>query len=652
MRRFYFTVLFLLLSCIGYTQTLQEKLFYTCKIWGVVKYYHSNVSTCGVNWDSVLVDKLPAIRSASTFDEFNNLLMEMLSAAGPMALSSVYFPDTLSTDLKRNRDFNWFSDPLLRSDVTTILDTIKNNFRPHANCWVELNSGSSPTAGWLLFPYDSIMLNLNTISGYPGVDERLLMLFKYWNIIRYFNPYNYVSDNNWEDVLYNYVVPATTVTTAKDLYLLLEKMSARVDDAHAEGLTYSSNFSQPPGIYKPKLRLKYLDGNYRVIKSGIAGIDPGDIIASIDGRTVGYWEDSLRPYTSAGNEAVFRRFICESILRRESSSVPVALVIRDASGTDHSFSLNGVSPGSATSFFYDKVYFTDSITTVKWTTLNCDIGYVNMGNLALADADAMYAALKSKNAIIFDLRYGANGTALKIADLMFPGKIDFAKFQIPDETYPGTYYWQVQSAGVNGNPEPYTGKVILLFDENTQSHLEWSCMVLGSHPNAIKVGSQTAGADGNVCRMRFSIDGYTGFTTCGAFYANGDSTQRIGIVPDTVINQTSASVRTNRDRVLEKALTVGGCEDFLFQRDIRDDHFKVTVYPNPANQHINISLDEIDTENADIEIIDVYGQVKMRRKIDGIDQRYQFNLSQLAPGVYIVKVNSDCGTLQAKFTKI
>ena len=75
--------------------TLQQKLYYTCKVWGFVKYYHSEVSICHVNWDSVLLHTLPLVRSASTSNEFNDALDTMLLAAGPMALSSTYFPDTL-----------------------------------------------------------------------------------------------------------------------------------------------------------------------------------------------------------------------------------------------------------------------------------------------------------------------------------------------------------------------------------------------------------------------------------------------------------------------------------------------------------------------------------------------------------------------------
>jgi hypothetical protein len=40
------------------------------------------------------------------------------------------------------------------------------------------------------------------------------------------------------------------------------------------------------------------------------------------------------------------------------------------------------------------------------------------------------------------------------------------KFMMPDVSYPGTYYWEYNYAYL-GNPSPYTGKVIILFNEES-----------------------------------------------------------------------------------------------------------------------------------------------------------------------------------------
>lgn len=134
---------------------LPAKLYYTCKVWGFAKYYHSRVSNCMVNWDSVLLHYLPIVDNAVTYNDLNNQLNNILTAAGPMALAVTPLPDTLPAELKRNRGFSWFSDPMIRSDVKVILDTIKNNFRPHPGCWAMDNDYQDPNYyGWLVFPYD------------------------------------------------------------------------------------------------------------------------------------------------------------------------------------------------------------------------------------------------------------------------------------------------------------------------------------------------------------------------------------------------------------------------------------------------------------------------------------------------------------------
>ena len=82
------------MSTTGQNPTYQQKLYYSCKVWGFVKYYHSRVSVCQVNWDSVLLHTLPLIKNAVTNNEFNDALDTMLLAAGPMEIATTPSPDT------------------------------------------------------------------------------------------------------------------------------------------------------------------------------------------------------------------------------------------------------------------------------------------------------------------------------------------------------------------------------------------------------------------------------------------------------------------------------------------------------------------------------------------------------------------------------
>jgi C-terminal processing protease CtpA/Prc len=68
------------------------------------------------------------------------------------------------------------------------------------------------------------------------------------------------------------------------------------------------------------------------------------------------------------------------------------------------------------------------------------------------------------------------------------------------------------------------------------------------------IGSQTAGADGNVSAIPLPGGHQTMISGIGVFYPDKAPTQQIGIVPDIVAMPTIAGVRAGRDEVMERAV--------------------------------------------------------------------------------------------------
>ena len=221
-------------ATIAQNPSYQQKLYYTCKVWGFVKYYHSKVSICEVNWDSVLMSTLPKIKNAVTGNDFNDTLYQMLQAAGSMKLATTPPPDTLPLELRRNINFGWMNDPVFRNDLKEILDTIKNNFRPHPLCWV---NNDWVSGYFLTFPYDNPIINSNLSTTYPDEFTRLMIIFRYWNILNYFNPYNYILDIPWDSTLFNNILSVANASNYLDFKMTFMKMKASLNDAHAEGFT-------------------------------------------------------------------------------------------------------------------------------------------------------------------------------------------------------------------------------------------------------------------------------------------------------------------------------------------------------------------------------------------------------------------------------
>jgi len=633
-------IVFVILLTFGQTAfaqnpSYQQKLYYSCKVWGFVKYFHSKVSVCEINWDSVLVGNLPLIKNAVSSNDFNNVLYQMLQAAGPMAIATTALPDTIPAELKRNRNFGWINNAVFRNDVRVILDTIKNNFRPHPVCWVNYYGYGS----WLKFQYDNPILNSDLSTSYPDEFTRLMGIFRYWNIINYFNPYNYILDTPWDSTLYNSVLSIANASNYTDFFMTFKKMTSNLDDAHTEGLT-----SRFLSAYVPKILLRYSQGNYIVVKSGYTQINKGDIIVSVNGKTTTQWEDSLRPYISAGNPSVFRRFMCRNLLRGASGSA-IQIEYKDSLGNTNNITLYRYSIYYH-NWFYE-YYPNDTLASVKWKKWDCNVGYVHMGNLSTSDVNTMYNELKNTKAIIFDIRNYPNGTGWDIADLLYPNNTCYAKFTVPDVTYPGTFSWVFSDIGINGNSSYYTGKVVILCNQETQSHAEFTCMMLKAMPNTVIVGSQTAGADGNITGFKFSQNIRTGFTSLGAFYPDGTETQRIGIVPDSFVYITPEGIRHGRDEVLEKALEIAGCVTSIEDNEAAKS--ELSVYPNPTSGKITIDLGKT-YKAVNVKVRNTFGQVVLTKSFE-ITNKLNFEIEG-AKGVYFVEIwTSEGNVAQMKVVK-
>ena len=98
------------------------------------------------------------------------------------------------------------------------------------------------------------------------------------------------------------------------------------------------------------------------------------------------------------------------------------------------------------------------------------------------------------------------------------------------------------------------GKVIIFCDERTQSQGEYSCMVLQTIPQAVTIGNQTAGADGNKREVPIGGGLTISYSCYGIYYPDKTSTQRVGIKIDIPVKKTLLAIKNNKDEILDRAL--------------------------------------------------------------------------------------------------
>jgi carboxyl-terminal processing protease len=512
------------------------------RVWGLVKYFHPQVAAGTVDWDQALLDAIPRVKSATTKAELNEEMLQLIRVAGtPPRLRSGVSVAQAETDPA----FQWIEDGALFDTATReALKEVRLAEVSPTNRYVRAAQNNPDFSGEAA--YESPV--------YPNEAMRLLALFRYWNIIQYYAPYRDVIDGPWPDVLVNLIPRFVAAADATAYHLAVCELTASINDTHA--FTGSQILTDYWGLYMAPLRTRFIESQTvvtRTLDRLLIGADikAGDVITEINGVPAADLRQRMRQYINASNEGSLQRNIDSLILRQRSSGTIALGVLR--SGTVKRVNV----PAQATSAIFSEEATLDA-NLPKWQVLEGNIGYVHMGRLQMPDVPAMKAALANTQGIVFDVRNYPNGTMYLIAQWLNPSSREFARFTKPRYDQPGTVEWTpAYSAGPSTfNADHYRGRVVLLGDDRTQSHAEFTMMALKTAPDVTVIGTPTSGADGNVALIALPGGVRTNYSGLGVFYPDGSPTQRVGIVPDIELAPTIRGIQTGTDELLARARQV------------------------------------------------------------------------------------------------
>ena len=165
-----------------------------------------------------------------------------------------------------------------------------------------------------------------------------------------------------------------------------------------------------------------------------------------------------------------------------------------------------------------------------------------------------------------DLRqYPLEDVRYLLPEYMNPAPTEFAIFEVPSLVDPGRFFRMPVRSGAGsmaamGRVDAsqtfprYTGRLVVLIDEDTKSYAEFTAMSLRQIPGAVVVGSASVGADGDAIHIQMPGGCDTPFTTMGVLTPEGEETQRVGLQPDVLCTPTVAGIAAGRDELLEKAV--------------------------------------------------------------------------------------------------
>ena len=518
--------------------TETQKLAATCKVWGFLKFYHPNVTDGSKNWDEQLFQILPKVEEAQSSEAFSLIIENWITSLGEVKEYKTPKSTSKKEYFDKNFDLSWLS----KNDLFSKSLSKKLKF-------IEENRIQGKQFYYTSDPYIKVQNEIK-YPDFKWTDKnlRLLAIFRYWNQMEYFFPYKYKMDENWDNVLIEMLPRFIAPESEKDFVLAMREISIKLDDTHAS--TQTSKMFEYFGDKFTPFDVAFIDNKAVVVNlknDSLAKNDDiriGDVITKVDGKKVEDLINENLKYAEGSNKPAILKNIYWAVFNGKTTSIEIEFSRE-----------NKISNKTIKRYKYQdlKIQFPD---TENWKLLDDNIGYIDVESIKADELPAVMEKFKNTKAIIYDARKYPQEDNIEedLASYLYPKNKAFAKFIDADLTYPGRYIWREDQKTGKTNPDYYKGKAIILENEKTQSHGEHLVMCLQASPNAIIIGSQTAGADGGTCRFEI-IKGYnTIFTGFGIFYPNKKETQRIGIVPDIEVKPTILGIQQGKDEILERAI--------------------------------------------------------------------------------------------------
>ncbi len=527
-------------------QTKYQKIGIFTKVWGFLKYYHPGVASGKNNWDSVFISNAKNIGSAGSIAEFNDQILALLEAAGPVEkISAKPAPDSLCAYNKINNDWikqsKWLSD-----QVKGRLEFIYENKNQGDNKYIKIVGQTADFSG------ENHYENL----GFPDSTYRLLFLARFWNIINYFAPYKYLTDD-WDTVLGKFIPRIIHSDDSLSYYKTLLELSKSLHDGHA-GVILSGH----PGLiqdlifggYRVPFYYEIFDGKIFIRKPENDAIEKGfnlrrgDIILKMNNEDVKNLIDDRRKYMPASNEVGQDHFLSWNLLDGQAPSARLTI----KRGT-HIF--NTTVPTILSSKRDWGVQTNYTFNNAGYKKLDDSLLVIYAAQIWKGNLDTLKYMINQAKAVIFDVRnYPQNDAFIYISDpfLSRPEIINYSSIAIPD--FPGLFQWKPSPEIGHTNDHAYKGKVVILADERTQSQGEYSCMVLQTIPGAVTIGSQTAGTDGVLTSIPIGGELNISYSGYGIYYPDKRPTQGTGIKIDIPVKKTVESVTGDQDPIMDAAL--------------------------------------------------------------------------------------------------
>ena len=589
MKRRIIILLFLLFAFLPCIKALSKpdsiqaaRVFTLCKVWGLVKYYHTDVVKGKIDWDNAFIDHWKNFKKIEDNEGYNEFILQLLSNVEipQVAITKSDRQNLRNNKLENLKQFEFLKDTSLYLRKINFQWIVENNllfdktkdqliavllsYKPSRNKNFKIEQGA------VINHKDNAYGNIESLTQ----GHYMLGLFRYWNIINYFFPYKYLMDNEWDTSLTQTIPLFLRVTTCGEYVNAINILAAKINDSHGDIEVPNTH---PEEILALPFVVDFVDDNLvvmYVINDSLStkyGISLGTSITHINNRSIdSLFNDFAMENAWSTSQALKENFVY-SVWYNPDYEKNILIGIKEGN-SNKTVTLSTITASE----FYHR--YRQNRSKANHKIINDSIGYIDFPALSFFEFGKVYRKFKKLPYLIIDCRGYGSSAILRLTNRLSKKPCSVALYYYPLKKYPGifkkakpeNYYFSnyfemlIKLSGIVPSSAgklfptfktPYQGKVIVLINERAISFGETVPMTIKAYrPDAVFIGSPTQGANGNISTAILPGELEAFYTGLDWRFPDGSQLQRKGIQPDISVERTIQGIRKHKDEVLERAI--------------------------------------------------------------------------------------------------
>lgn len=489
-------------------------------VWGLLKYHHPDISDGKYDWDGEFIKFYDQLEKLDRAEKVDSALLKFVKRFDTKAIR---IDDSKDPKLfMKNYDYQWIENLIGNAKLKGLLNQLKEN-KNISDYYTHVNS-----MGFMDFPNESKMSNFN----HTKASHRLLLLFKFWNVIQYWYASKHLITDHWEGVLDKYISGFLDCENNLEFELLKSKLFAELKDSHT--FFYSKTLIDSLFEFKPNFWVTNVNDSLVISylinqkKCKTDDIKLGDVITKIDGNSIKEaFHKRLSPIISVSNSNFLGQY-SNYLLHSSKNEIDVAL-IRNGELLQRKVNLSE-------EIIRDSIYTKEGKHSAI-EKLRKDVFYLDLSQLTKKACDSFFKVNEHNiENLVIDLRQNnhQNLGLSDVCDYLVNEKKKFVKVLTAINNAPSKFEIKERSGGLVGtfidaftvgkkSRKKYVkGKVILIVNGRTQSEGEYFGMAIQQAKNCTTIGQQTAGSPMNITSFVLPDGTRSQFTSMTGYYPNSD----------------------------------------------------------------------------------------------------------------------------------